>query len=25
VDEISWRKRHNHLTVVVDHAAGDVV
>ena len=25
VDEISWKKRHNYLTVVVDHASGDVV
>ncbi len=25
VDEISWKKRHNYLTVVVDHAAGDVI
>jgi len=25
VDEISWKKRHNYLTVVVDHATGDVV
>ena len=22
VDEISWKKRHNYLTVVVDHASG---
>ncbi len=25
VDEISWKKHHNYLTVVVDHANGDVV
>jgi transposase len=25
VDEISWKKHHNYLTVVVDHASGDVV
>ena len=25
VDEISWKKRHNYLTVVVDHATGDVI
>jgi len=25
VDEISWKKRHHYLTVVVDHATGDVV
>lgn len=25
VDEISWKKHHNYLTVVVDHATGDVV
>ena len=25
VDEISWKKRHNDLTVVVDHATGDIV
>lgn len=25
VDEISWKKRHHYLTVVVDHASGDVV
>ena len=24
-DEISWRKHHNYLTVVVDHASGDVI
>jgi transposase len=25
VDEISWKKHHNYLTVVVDHASGDVI
>jgi transposase len=25
VDEISWKKHHHYLTVVVDHASGDVV
>jgi transposase len=25
VDEISWKRHHNYLTVVVDHASGDVV
>ena len=25
VDEISWRRRHHYLTVVVDHASGDVI
>ncbi len=25
VDEISWKKAHNYLTVVVDHASGKVV
>lgn len=25
VDEISWKKRHHYLTVVVDHASGDVI
>jgi len=25
VDEISWQKHHHYLTVVVDHASGDVV
>jgi len=24
-DEISWKKHHNYLTVVVDHATGDVI
>ena len=24
-DEISWRKHHNSVTVVVDHATGDVI
>ena len=24
-DEISWKKHHNYLTVVVDHASGDVI
>ncbi len=24
-DEISWKKHHHYLTVVVDHASGDVV
>ena len=25
VDEVSWKRHHNYLTVVVDHASGDVV
>ena len=25
VDEVSWKKHHNYLTVVVDHASGDVI
>jgi transposase len=25
VDEIAWKKHHHYLTVVVDHATGDVV
>lgn len=25
VDEISWRRHHNYLTVVVNHRTGDVV
>ena len=25
VDEISWKRRHNYLTVVVDHATGGVI
>ena len=24
-DEISWKRHHNYLTVVVDHATGDVI
>jgi len=25
VDEISWKRHHHYLTVVVDHACGDVI